>query len=48
MIDEPRKRRITSKEERKLFEQVFKEGRPIKPVMPKAAAKIGDSRTYPP
>ena len=39
MIDEPRKRRITSKEERKLFEQVFKEGRPIKPVMPKAAAK---------
>ena len=39
MIDEPRKRRITSHEERQLFEQAFKEGRPIKPVMPKAAAK---------
>jgi DNA-nicking Smr family endonuclease len=39
MTDEPRKRRITSDEERKLFEQVFKEGRPIKPVMPKALAK---------
>ena len=38
MIDEPRKRRITSDDERKLFEQVFKEGRPIKPVTSKAAA----------
>ena len=33
------KRRTTSDEERKLFEQVFKEGRPIKPVAPKVAAK---------
>src|SRR6185503_4085726 len=33
------KRRTTSDEERKLFEQVFKEGRPIKPVMPKPAGK---------
>jgi len=33
------KRRITSDDERKLFEQVFKEGRPIKPVTPQATAK---------
>ena len=33
------KRRTTSDEERQLFEQVFKEGRPIKPVTVKAAAK---------
>jgi DNA-nicking Smr family endonuclease len=33
------RRRTTSDEERKLFEQVFKEGRPIKPVMPKPAGK---------
>ncbi len=33
------KRRSTSDEERKLFEQVFKEGRPIKPVTVKAAVK---------
>jgi DNA-nicking Smr family endonuclease len=33
------KRRTTSDDERKLFEQVFKEGRPIKPVTSKAAAK---------
>ena len=33
------KRRTTSEDERKLFEQVFKEGRPIKPALPKAAAK---------
>jgi DNA-nicking Smr family endonuclease len=39
MIDEPRKRRITSEDERKLFERVFKEGRTIKPVMPKTPAK---------
>jgi DNA-nicking Smr family endonuclease len=39
------KRRTTSDEERKLFEQVFKEGRPIKPAMPKASAKkkVGSS-----
>jgi DNA-nicking Smr family endonuclease len=35
-------RRTTSDEERKLFEQTFKEGRPINPVMSKkAAAKKG-------
>ncbi len=33
------RRRTTSDEERQLFEQVFKEGRPIKPAMPKAAAR---------
>lgn len=33
------KRRTTSEDERKLFEQAFQEGRPIKPVLPKAAAK---------
>jgi len=33
------KRRTTSDEERKLFEQVFREGRPIKPVAPKPAPK---------
>ena len=33
------KRRNTSDDERKLFEQVFKEGRPIKPVSSKALAK---------
>jgi len=33
------KRRTTSDEERKLFEQVFKEGRPIRPLTAKAAAK---------
>jgi DNA-nicking Smr family endonuclease len=33
------KRRTTSDDERKLFEQVFKEGRPIKPVIPKAIAR---------
>src|SRR4029079_15211903 len=33
------KRRITSDDERKLFEQVFKEGRPIKPITPKTSAK---------
>jgi DNA-nicking Smr family endonuclease len=33
------KRRTTSDEERQLFEQVFKEGRPIKPVTAKAAVK---------
>jgi DNA-nicking Smr family endonuclease len=33
------KRRTTSDDERQLFEQVFREGRPIKPVMPKTAAK---------
>ena len=32
-------RRITSDDERKLFEQAFKEGRPIKPVTPKPPAK---------
>ena len=39
MIDEPRKRRITSDEERKLFEQTFKEGRPIKVALSKPPAK---------
>jgi len=45
MIDEPRKRRITSDEERKLFEQTFKEGRPIqaasskKPVAKKSTSR---------
>jgi DNA-nicking Smr family endonuclease len=38
MKDERRKR-ATSNEERKLFEQVFKEGRAIKPVAPKKTAK---------
>lgn len=33
------RRRITSDDERKLFEQVFKEGRPIKPVTAKAHVK---------
>jgi len=33
------KRRTTSDEERKLFEQVFKEGRPIRPLTAKAVAK---------
>ena len=33
------KRRTTSDEERKLFEQVFQEGRPIRPLTAKAAAK---------
>jgi DNA-nicking Smr family endonuclease len=32
-------KRKTTEDERKLFEQVFKEGRPIKPVTAKAAAK---------
>lgn len=32
-------KRRTTEEERKLFERVFKEGRPIKPLAPKAAAK---------
>ena len=47
MIDEPRKRRITSDDERKLFEQVFKEGRPIKPVTPKTAARKKASSSGP-
>jgi DNA-nicking Smr family endonuclease len=38
MIDEPRKRRIASEDERKLFEQTFKEGRPIRAVSAKKAA----------
>ena len=33
------KRRSTTEDERKLFEHVFKEGRPIKPVTQKAGAK---------
>jgi len=33
------KRRMTSEDERQLFEQVFKEGRPIKPAPSKPAAK---------
>jgi len=32
-------RRIASQEERKLFEQTFREGRPIKAVVPKAPTK---------
>jgi len=39
MTDEPRKRRITSDEERQLFEQIFKEGRPIKVVRPAKPVK---------
>ena len=39
MIDEPRKRRTASDEDRRLFEQNFREGRPIKPALPKAAPK---------
>ncbi len=41
------KRRSTTDEERKLFEQVFKEGRPIKPVVPKATAKKKASSSGP-
>ena len=41
------KRRTTSDEERQLFEQSFKEGRPIKPVMPKAVAKRKASASGP-
>jgi len=41
------KRRTTSDDERKLFEQVFKEGRPIKPVAPKVAAKKKASTSSP-
>jgi DNA-nicking Smr family endonuclease len=39
MIDEPRKRRTTSDEERKLFEQEFKEQRPLKVTLSKAAPR---------
>jgi DNA-nicking Smr family endonuclease len=46
MKDERRKR-ATSDEERKLFEQVFKEGRPIKPVPPKTVAKKKTSSSGP-
>jgi len=38
-MKEERRKRATSEDERKLFEQVFKEGRPIKPALPKAPAK---------
>ena len=38
MIDEPRKRRVTSDEERKLFEKTFKEGRPTRAAAPKKVA----------
>jgi len=41
------KRRTTSDEERKLFEQVFKEGRPIKPIAPKTVAKKKASSSGP-
>ena len=41
------KRRITSDDERKLFEQVFKEGRPIKPVTLKTTAKKKASMSGP-
>ena len=41
------KRRTASDEERQLFEQVFKEGRPIKPVTAKAAAKKKTTSTGP-
>src|ERR1700693_3130874 len=41
------KRRTTSEDERQLFEQVFKEGRPIKPVTAKAAAKKKASASGP-
>ena len=41
------KRRTTSDDERQLFEQVFKEGRPIKPPMPKAAEKKKSTSTGP-
>jgi DNA-nicking Smr family endonuclease len=46
MKDERRKR-TTSEDERKLFEQVFKEGRPIKPVTPKTVAKKKPSSSGP-
>lgn len=46
MKDERRKR-ITTDDERKLFEQVFKEGRPIKPVAPKTTAKKKASSSGP-
>lgn len=39
MIDEPRKRRTTSDDERKLFEQEFKESRPLKVTLSKAAPR---------
>ena len=41
------KRRSTTDDERKLFEQVFQEGRPIKPVAPKAATKKKASASGP-
>jgi DNA-nicking Smr family endonuclease len=40
-------RRTTSDEERKLFEQTFKEGRPIKAVLPKKAAPRKGAATGP-
>ena len=40
-------RRTTSDEERKLFEQTFKEGRPIKAVTPKKPAKRKAAATGP-
>jgi DNA-nicking Smr family endonuclease len=39
MIDEPRKRRTTSDDERKLFEQEFKESRPLKVTMSTAVPR---------
>lgn len=41
------KRRSTTDEERKLFEQVFKEGRPIKPVASKMVTKKKASSSDP-
>jgi DNA-nicking Smr family endonuclease len=41
------RRRTTSEDERKLFEQVFKEGRPIKPVTLKTTAKKKASSSGP-
>jgi len=40
-------RRTTSDDERKLFEQTFKEGRPIKAVLPKKAVKKKATATGP-
>jgi DNA-nicking Smr family endonuclease len=40
-------RRIASEEERKLFEQTFKEGRPIKAVAPKTPPKKKDAISGP-
>lgn len=47
MIDEPRKRRTTSDEERKLFEQEFKESRTLKVTMSKAPPRKQSAASSP-